>query len=124
MRLSRPCYDKPHRCPGWAGGGWNTAKRDDRCPGGSVRTKGDDGYPGNVPEAMRGGYPRHYPWRFGRCTRCEVVTWPVAWCNLIDPSMWQWKVQRLVQRIQYSWDDYQSGDPISWIWRARWKRYR
>lgn len=41
MRLSRPCYDKAHRCPGWAGGGWKSARRD-RCPGGYVTTTTPD----------------------------------------------------------------------------------
>ena len=33
MRISRPCYDKPYRCPGWAGGGMRYAKVD-RCSNG------------------------------------------------------------------------------------------
>jgi hypothetical protein len=33
---SRPCYNKPHRCPGWVGGGMTSAMVD-RCPdGGSL----------------------------------------------------------------------------------------
>lgn len=58
MRLSRPCYDKPHRCPGWAGGGMKYAKTE-RCHGGHVTARS--------------------PWWFGRCDTCGVVTWPWVW---------------------------------------------
>jgi len=70
MRLSRTCYDKPHRCPGWAGGGWKTA-RTDRCDNGSIRTKND-------------GYPGEHRSRFGHCTECNTVTWPVL-TRWLDP---------------------------------------
>ncbi len=62
MRLSRPCYDKPWRCPGWAGGGMRYAKRD-RCEDG--RMHGWDG--------------QRWPHlRFHRCDTCDVITIPYA----------------------------------------------
>jgi len=75
MRLSRTCYDRPHRCPGWAGGGWKTA-RTDRCDNGSIRTKND-------------GYPGEHRWRFGHCTECNTVTWPVV-TRWLDPGWLRW----------------------------------
>lgn len=63
MRLSRPCYDKSARCPGWAGGGDRYAQVQ-TCDSGHIKTKDGD-------------HPGTYPWRFGYCDTCDVVTWPV-----------------------------------------------
>lgn len=70
MRISRPCYDKMHRCPGWAGGGFLAAKVE-RCAGG--RVGGDDYSSG-----------RFWRWRFNRCSDCPVLVLPyvVRW---LDP---------------------------------------
>lgn len=62
MRISRPCYDKAHRCPGWAGGGMRYAEVQ-RCAGGHVG----------------GGrlYDRPlWRFRFHRCDVCDVVVLP------------------------------------------------
>ena len=61
MRISRPCYDKRHRCPGWAGGGMLFAKVT-RCNGGYI-TYGQS-----------------------RCNKCDVVVLPsfVRWAD------WRW----------------------------------
>ena len=68
MRFSRPCYDKPLRCPGWAGGGMRYARRD-RCAHGRM-----SGWHGDRP------WPT---WSLHRCDTCDVVTWPyvVRWLN-------------------------------------------
>lgn len=90
MRLSRTCYDKPHRCPGWAGGGWHYAK-EDRCENGSIRVRVPlEGYPGEW------DYPNLHKWRFGFCTRCDVRTWPTI-TKKLDPSYWitRWKISRI-----------------------------
>lgn len=81
-RLSRPCYDKPHRCPGWAGGGLKFPKGEDRCENGSIRTRVPmKGFPGEFE------YPATARWHFGHCTKCDVVTWP--WITRkIDPTWW------------------------------------
>ena len=84
MRLSRPCYDKPHRCPGWVGGGMRYPKVD-RCDGGRVMIRGD-----------RDRSPGTEPWRFGRCDRCGVVTWPYI-TRWLDPS---WTVEMLKTEIE------------------------
>lgn len=107
MRLSRPCYDKPHRCPGWAGGGnrFPSEKGEAKygsCNNGSIRTFGGKWHASDeyIPEGYLDDYPGSNPWRFGRCQNpeCKVVTWPyvVRW---IDPSYlisWaRWKLSRL-----------------------------
>lgn len=85
MRLSRPCYDKPHRCPGWAGGGWKFPKKD-RCVGGYIALH----------------YERAHPhWRFGRCNRCDVVTTPFA-LRRLDPRYYyqimEWVKQHVLRQ--------------------------
>ena len=90
MRLSRPCYDKPHRCPGWAGGGWKFGKVD-RCRNGSIRTS-------------TGEYPGVRRWRFGRCTKCDVVTWPYH-IRLLDPSNYVMEARLRWQRLLWAWED-------------------
>jgi hypothetical protein len=82
MRLSRPNYDKPHRCPGWSGGGW-TGATGDRCEGGSIRTALANDQP------QRAGYPGEHRWRFGHCTTCDIVTWPVV-IRWLDPTWLKW----------------------------------
>lgn len=89
MRLSRTCYDKPHRCPGWAGGGWRFPKTD-LCENGSIRVNVVDD-----PDAATGwaglAYPGSHPWRFGRCNKCDVITLPHAFRRL-DPGYWRHSV--------------------------------
>jgi hypothetical protein len=79
MRLSRPCYDKPRRCPGWAGGGMKYANVK-HC------TSEDDSYNGYI--TWHKGFAL---WRFGRCNSCDTVTWPfmIQW---IDPGFWKYKL--------------------------------
>lgn len=92
MRLSRPCYDKPHRCPGWAGGGTHMSVHD-LCDGGRIRVRVPlEGYPGEWE------YPSTHPWRFGFCDMCDVRTWPWV-TRRLDPGWWRWQVQHLRSRI-------------------------
>lgn len=89
MRLSRTCYDKAHRCPGWAGGGTKSAQTDKYHCNGYVTarrpwTGGDEDYP---------GHPSEHSWSFGHCNQCDVVTWPVV-TRLLDPGWWRWRLQR------------------------------
>lgn len=79
MRISRPCYDKPHRCPGWAGGGMRYAKFD-LC---------DDG-------RLYQPYRRRY-WLGARCSECGVYALPIAvqwldwrWLKYFITSPYQW----------------------------------
>ena len=87
MRVSRPCYDKPHRCPGWAGGGWKYSKVD-LCENGSIRTSS-------------GGYPGEHRWSFGRCKKCDVITWPYM-IRFIDPTNYTMKLRLWWDRRIYS----------------------
>jgi hypothetical protein len=80
MRLSRPCYDKFRRCPGWAGGGMRFAKRD-RCDNGRVEGIYDK---------------RFYRWRFNRCNTCDVVVLPIV-VEYLDWRYWQYKISRWIR---------------------------
>lgn len=82
MRLSRHCYDKAHRCPGWAGGGWKFPKGgESRCNNGYIQIDYSSRWTRN--------------WRFHRCTVCDVVCWPIVLQNL-DPAYWRhWHLYRL-----------------------------
>lgn len=92
MRISRPCYDKPHRCPGWIGGGDNFPKKD-RCENGSIIFGPD-------------GYSRFWQFKFGKCTKCDVRTIPWVLTKL---SPWRWR-----RGLKYRWWNYQA--------RREWKR--
>lgn len=85
MRLSRPCYDKAHRCPGWAGGGMRFASPA-RCAGGSLR----DGryYEGRL-----------WRWRFNRHD-CGVLVLPyvVRW---VDPTWLAYVLDRRIDAARY-----------------------
>lgn len=89
MRISRPCYDKPHRCPGRAGGGWKWAKVT-RCEGGFLNT---DLYE-----------KKFYKLRFNRCNKCDVLVLPYA-IRYIDPYNWYVEIKLLPRTISYKWDD-------------------
>lgn len=90
MRLSRPCYDKPHRCPGWAGGGWKSGNDKHPCNSGSIRTRKPD--PDYAGEFI---YPSTAKWRPGYCVGsrhtgappCGVVTIPWG-LRYLDPRWW------------------------------------
>lgn len=74
MRLSRGCYDKYRRCPGWAGGGLFMA-RVMRCDGGHL----------DVKEPLS-------RWRFYRCATCGVCVLPPV-TKWLDPTWWRWQVR-------------------------------
>ena len=72
-RVRRGCYDKYHRCSGWAGGGMRYT--DHRvCPDGS----------------LSGCYDKRlWKWRFNTCNKgCGTLVLPYA-TRWIDPS-WIW----------------------------------
>jgi len=70
-RLSRGCYDKFHRCPGWAGGGPKYAKTH-RCNNGKVQVDYED---------------KLWTLKFHRCNFCNVLVLPyfTRWL-----SLWFW----------------------------------
>lgn len=77
VRLRRTCYDKPHRCPGWAGGGWRFPKPNRVvCQSGSLRT-------------MYAG--RWWRWQFHRHPTCGTVALPPV-TKWLDPSWWWYLV--------------------------------
>lgn len=83
MPVSRPCYDKPRRCPGWAGGGWRYAKEGRRvCPGAYLEWEGR----------------RLWRWRWQRCGDCGIRVLPLA-VRYVDPTWWGW-------RIRWRWSDW------------------
>lgn len=88
MRISRPCYDKFHRCPGWAGGGERYAKVQ-RCEG------------GHLPDSCYEG--RLWKWRINRCETCGVYVLPylVRW---VDWRNWNVVVRRAARDLRYRWD--------------------
>lgn len=74
MRLSRPCYDKYWRCPGWAGGGPKRAKTT-RCDNGRIAVDWED---------------RWRLWKFWPCDTCDVVVLPYRLAQLAPSNLWWW----------------------------------
>lgn len=74
VRISRPCYDKWRRCPGWAGGGDKYAK-EDRCDNGMLT--------GEHHEWTRWCWWVH----IHHCPKCGVFVLPAA-VRYIDPTNW------------------------------------
>lgn len=95
MRISRPCYDKFQRCPGWAGGGMKHAKKY-RCENGSMAPFGGVYY--KADGTLRG--KRWRLWRFNKCPKCGVIVLPymIRW---IDPGYLLWKIPRAIGDWQY-----------------------
>ena len=88
MRLSRPCYDKMHRCPGWAGGG-NRYARVQRCTDGRLVGAHDDTL-----------YTKCLWWlRFNRCTACDVLVLPYA-VRFLDPTNWRSEIRMQLMRLE------------------------
>jgi hypothetical protein len=87
VRISRPCYDKFHRCPGWAGGGMLYAKVD-RCEGGRLP---DDAYDSRL-----------WKWRINQCATCGVYVLPyvIRW---LDWRQWDYVVRSAVRDLRYWW---------------------
>ena len=83
VRLSRHCYDKPHRCPGWAGGGWTYSKVG-RCDNGRIQIDYAAGW---------------WKWQFHRCTTCDVVCWPIV-VQWLDYTWWRWILSRRRDQAQ------------------------
>lgn len=72
MRISRPCYDKAHRCPGWAGGGWHFAA---------------------ITLCEWGHITWETPWSLGHCDKCDVRVLP-RWVRWLEPRTWRHAVHR------------------------------
>lgn len=87
MRISRPCYDKYWRCPGWAGGGWKFPKVD-TCPGGSLAKIID--------------YDGHWQWKFHQCRVCGVWVLPY-YSKYLAPSYLLWEIKWKLRDIFVRW---------------------
>ena len=87
MRISRPCYDKMRRCPGWIGGGLRWAKVD-RCDNGAIQIDYE---------------ARWWKWRTWPCNRCDVVVLPYV-SRYLDPT---WLVDAARSRVTVEW---------RWLW--------
>lgn len=89
--ISRPCYDKPRRCPGWAGGGWKSAKNN-MCHSTDVQS----GY-------LNHNYEGHWKWKTHKCPNCGVMVLPyvIRWTSMrtwwysfrYARSSWFWLVR-------------------------------
>lgn len=89
MRISRPCYDKMHRCPGWSGGGIHSAKVT-RCEGGYIS------YYTTTPGSHQ--VKRLWKWRLNRCPKCGVVVLPYA-VRYLDWGWYRWQQDRAVRAV-------------------------
>lgn len=82
LNVSRPCYDKPHRCPGWAGGGMRYAEVDLCAHGGSLDGMYDK---------------RAYRRRTNRCPECGVLVLPIM-VRYLD---WRWYAYAVPSWFRY-----------------------
>ena len=98
FRVSRPCYDKFRRCPGWAGGGARYAKVR-RCDNGYIRYYDDN------------GTQRLWMWRLHRCPKCGVIVLPylVRWG---DWRWWRWRLSARLADWRYERD-----------WKKQWENW-
>lgn len=88
MRLSRGCYDKFHRCPGWNGGGPKWPKGPTRCDSGRIQVDYS---------------ARWWRFRFWRCNECDVVVWPYATRCLSVPWLF-WELRCWLRDLPYRWE--------------------
>ena len=93
MRLSRGCYDKFHRCPGWAGGGPKYPRGESRCQGGHIQVD----------------YEGSWRWKFWPCNTCNVVVWPYVtrWLSVpwwTHQLRWWWSYD-----VRWWWQDLRNA---------------
>lgn len=84
MNISRPCYDKYHRCPRWAGPGLRYAK-ERRCADGHV---------------VFDPSQRLWKWRIHRCDRCDVLVLPYLF-RWVDPTWLRDECRRGLNKVRY-----------------------
>jgi hypothetical protein len=83
LRIRRACYDKPHRCPGWAGGGFryaNTAVCDS----------------GSIPYSDS----KFDHWLVKRCATCGTVRLPIV-TRWLDPSFVSYILRARIRSLMY-----------------------
>ncbi|MGY0497113.1 hypothetical protein ACWZHB_01255 [Nocardia sp. FBN12] len=95
-KISRPCYDKSWRCPGWNGGGMRYAKVA-YCPSGYITWGMSRAALEHLPSAEVSRYPA---WNaLGQCSKCDVRVLP-AWVRQLDPTYWLGEIQRVPIRAR------------------------
>lgn len=92
MRISRHCYDKPHRCPGWNGGGAHSAKVH-HCESGHIQIDYNS---------------KWYKWQFHRCDRCDVLALPIV-VQELDWKWWRWRIEHWIMKFK-DWRDDRRED--------------
>lgn len=95
-RLSRPCFDKYRRCPGWAGSAWKYAKVH-RCDNGFIQIDWED---------------KLWKWKFWPCNTCNVLVLPYV-AHWLFPSYIAWNIKR-------AWDN--KIESIQWKLENRKRR--
>lgn len=83
MKIARPNYDKPHRCPGWSGVGWLSNKH-------------------NWCDGAKRSFPRgyNYAWyAFNRSACCNTLILPLA-VKWFDWRTWKWEFTKLKWKIR------------------------
>jgi hypothetical protein len=78
-KLSRGCYDKYRRCPGWAGGGWKLAE--------TRLCHGDNGGYLNVDYNAS-----WWKWKIHRCDNCDVIVLPYMF-RWTSPRSWWYEIK-------------------------------
>lgn len=96
IRISRPCYDKYWRCPGWAGGGMKYAKVD-RCPTGASLGP------------VINWNSRWWRWRWHQCLDCKVWVMPYNWTR-IAPTNIKWKLRWWIKDLIIAWKNRNDND--------------
>lgn len=95
-KLSRPCYDQSHRCPGGVGGGMSSPKTI-HCRNGYITvgiSKAELAVLDFEGDAWR-GYPHWFA--LGQCTRCDVRVLP-SWVRKFDPTWWSYSARKWTYR--------------------------
>lgn len=125
MYVRRQCYDKPHRCPGWNGGGMRYPRDADqprrwwqqrtRCEGGYLWAR-------SLSDPWRN-------WRWHRCTRCDVLALPYV-TRYFDPAWWRSEIRSwrwgLIDDVRWHRNQWTADSDVPW-WsplRALWKGLR
>ncbi len=98
LRISRPCYDKFHRCPGSNGGGFKSEKRR-RCVDGYISYMKSDNV--TVKPAWK--------WRLHRCNKCNVAVLPYV-TRWLDPTWLVWAVPMCVKDWNYRRKCFRGGN--------------
>jgi hypothetical protein len=89
--ISRPCYDKPRRCPGWAGGGWKGAEH--------LLCHEKDGYSGYTNINFR---DRWWKWKTSKCDNCGVIVLPYA-VRLTSLRSWWYEIRFFKHTMWFIW---------------------